>query len=260
MIQKTTYYASFGVLGYYAKYQPHYEWSFTFDLDKALEYKTINGALDRIFGMGIEVNQNRSIYTGNDRCLVEKKSNIITNDNNTSITFSIINKSFEDSVKLYQTKETLKYKKRDERRTAQQQVDDINLEKERIKWEIIIKERLEKQENFYKPKCIELQNLLNNSEYIEKRNTLILNNVNEKEIISFYELNNNTHYSKYFSLLKFYTTIKILFDNNQQFSIIDFKIKIKTSDMENIRSLFMNNGVFKDNYCKFGKEKELFTY
>jgi hypothetical protein len=34
-------------LGYYAKYQPNYDWSFTLDLDKALLYKTRGKALAR---------------------------------------------------------------------------------------------------------------------------------------------------------------------------------------------------------------------
>lgn len=35
------------VKGYYAAKQPHYEWSFTENIEEAMMYKTKNGALER---------------------------------------------------------------------------------------------------------------------------------------------------------------------------------------------------------------------
>ena len=45
---KTVYLAYFGDLGYYASYQPNYEWSFTDNILLAKEYTTARGASERI--------------------------------------------------------------------------------------------------------------------------------------------------------------------------------------------------------------------
>jgi hypothetical protein len=43
------YCAYFEGRGYYAKHQPHYEWSFTEHVEDALEYKTLEGCMERLF-------------------------------------------------------------------------------------------------------------------------------------------------------------------------------------------------------------------
>lgn len=46
--QETGYLAYFSPVGYYAQHQPRYEWSFTHDIEKALFYKTEEGAKERV--------------------------------------------------------------------------------------------------------------------------------------------------------------------------------------------------------------------
>ena len=47
-MKELRYSAYFEGKGFYAEYQPHYEWSFTNDLNEAKKYKTVKGVLDRL--------------------------------------------------------------------------------------------------------------------------------------------------------------------------------------------------------------------
>jgi len=47
-MKELRYSAYFKGKGFYAEYQPHYEWLYTDDLNKAKKYKTIKGVLERL--------------------------------------------------------------------------------------------------------------------------------------------------------------------------------------------------------------------
>lgn len=241
-----TYLASFGKLGYYANSQPDYNWSFTNDVNNAKEYKTLRGVLDRIFYYSPDYDHK---YGSTDRFLVEKHSIIVMNGNNINITNTFITKTFEETVELFKHNEDLKREIKIEKFNKQQEKDDKIYEKERIKWDKILKDKIEKEDTIYKPKCIEIQNELNHSNYVEKRNKFILKDNDDANFTTFYTLSNSDNCSKYLSLIKFFTTMKILFDNNKFFILSDYKIKIKNDDMEDIRKIFIENGVFNKNFC-----------
>ncbi len=256
---KTTYYAYFGSkLGYYSSYQPDYSWSFTQDIDKAKEYKTLNGVLDRLFHISPENNEHE--YGGDKRQIEEKTSKNITSGNTSSITVTYKTLSFDETVALFKTKQTLQFEKKIEKREKQKTIDENIQEKERIKWDKIRTEITKKQEDFYFPKCEEIQKLLQTSEYEEKRRKFMLKDFIPDEFTLMFKNNSSNDFlSKFFILFKMFNTMKILLDNNQSFSAFDNQILVPNSEKEKVRRLFIDNGVFENNYCKFGKEKELFS-
>jgi hypothetical protein len=247
-----TYLANFGSLGYYAQHQPDYNWSFTHDITKALQYKTLNGALDRLFGIG-DLQSNHKYSQG--RTLIERTSiiQVVNNTTTVSSTDKII--SDVNAYSLYQTKENKKFQKKIADRQKKEESYARASEADRIKFENIFKKNISLQEEFYKPKCIDIQTELKTPEYFEKRNKLMIQRNENKSYTQFFKPYNSDGISQFFTLYQLFNTIKILFDNNQKFVLEDNNIIIDNDDMEIVRTIFMKEGVFKNEYCKFGNEK-----
>lgn len=108
------YVVKFGTLGYYSKNQPHYDWSFTNDIEKANLYETLEGAEERRdFGLRIRESvlkkpvPTEGVVLEVERTIVVKKQ--ISYENKKTIKNKPIREPQEKFIKEKKTSDIEKY-------------------------------------------------------------------------------------------------------------------------------------------------------
>ena len=92
-MKETIYLAYFENYGYYAKHQPNYQWSYTDNALDANEYKTRDGALERIKGGSKFYKHNGKIVT------IEKQFTIVGEESFSGQTFMEIRTQTKKAAK-----------------------------------------------------------------------------------------------------------------------------------------------------------------
>lgn len=242
--------------GYYAKHQPNYAWNYTNDISKALEYKSFKGALERATGFDWDSNSSK-------KGIVREKTTISEEVNGTYKTESTF-KEYTYSECVAMLKEINDIARDKKLKPILKKEAELDARIDASNKKVLAEKKLfiEKQDAFYAPLFKELQETLNTDYYKEKRDAY----VHSKEEIAYdnnikcsvYSVFSNNDISKFRALYSLMNTVKILLDNGIHFSLHGSDINVPfVIEKRKATAILTEHGVFDEEYCWFGKRKEL---